>query len=547
MEETAACPCPHRCFCVIFFMGELHTIASNGNLNVIKKALSKNKDAFLVVDEELGWSPLHYAANKSKTKIVEAILEAGVDPNIPSVPRTKYKQNAWNLAMEEDEEHVDPIVFPLDVADGPSRTTIFKTILMYGGIFYGDELTLHQAVQLDDMGEVEGLLQDDTLKINARDNRGWMAIHYAVDLANMEMLKILIVNKAAINGSTYAKNATIHFNPWEIANIKNDEVMLKFLESKGAKRHPGILHDQRATLKNKTKLYNKSESDLNMQKVRQKLKEREASFKKIPKAPEGFLGKLFENKHDKEKRLALEAVVEQERQKEEEAKRIKQEEEEKERRKQQVIKWSGGVDPFKLKGESLTYDEQCEAHIYFMDIVGYSQKSTSEQKQVSDELVSIVKSTESFQKADRKGKLVILPTGDGMALVFFDSVHTAFKCVIDVGTRTFKHAQIGLRHGVYTGPVVPVKDINDNPNVSGTGINMAQRCMDAGDSDHILISDHVYQYVRESIPGLKFEDWGPVVVKHGATVHMWTVFGVNFGRQEFPHWRGIKKLEYKDE
>ena len=64
------------------YMGELHTIASNGNLSVIKKALSKDKDAFLAIDEEMGWSPLHYAANKSKTKIVQAILEAGVDPNI---------------------------------------------------------------------------------------------------------------------------------------------------------------------------------------------------------------------------------------------------------------------------------------------------------------------------------------------------------------------------------------------------------------------------------------------------------------------------------
>jgi ankyrin repeat protein len=90
-------------------MGELHTIASNGNLNVIKKALSKDKDAFLAIDEEMGWSPLHYAANKSKTKIVEAILEAGVDPNIPSVPPPKYKQNSWNLAMELDEGNVDRI------------------------------------------------------------------------------------------------------------------------------------------------------------------------------------------------------------------------------------------------------------------------------------------------------------------------------------------------------------------------------------------------------------------------------------------------------
>ena len=203
-------------------MGELHTIASNGNLNVVKKALKRDKDAFLAIDEELGWSPLHYAANKSKTKVVEAILEAGVDPNIPSVPPTKYKQNAWNLAMEEDEVKTDPIVYPLDVADGPSRTTIFKTILMYGGTFYGDELTLHQAVQLDDAEEVEGLLQDETLRINARDDRGWMAIHYAVDLGNMEMVKVLIENKANINGSTYTKGAEVHFNAWEIANLKND-------------------------------------------------------------------------------------------------------------------------------------------------------------------------------------------------------------------------------------------------------------------------------------------------------------------------------------
>ena len=148
-------------------------------------------------------------------------------------------------------------------------------------------MTLHQAVQLDDMEEVEGLLQDESLRINARDNRGWMAIHYAVDLGNMEMVKVLVMNKANINGSTYAKDATMHFNAWEIANLKNDEVMLKYLESKGAKRHPGIQQNQRATLKSQTKLYNTSKSDLNMSAVREKLKEREASFKKVPKAPTG--------------------------------------------------------------------------------------------------------------------------------------------------------------------------------------------------------------------------------------------------------------------
>ena len=86
----------------------------------------------------------------------------------------------------------------------------------------------------------------------------------------------------------------------------------------------------------------------------------------------------------------------------------------------------------------------------------------------------------------------------------------------------------------------------DNPNVSGEGINMAQRCMDAGDNDHILISNTVYQYVNEmEIPGLEFDDWGSVLVKHGAMIHMWTAYGPGFGRKEFPHWRGTKKIDFK--
>jgi class 3 adenylate cyclase len=133
-----------------------------------------------------------------------------------------------------------------------------------------------------------------------------------------------------------------------------------------------------------------------------------------------------------------------------------------------------------------------------------------------------------------------------MALVFFNSVHAAFKCAVDVGKKCYKSASIGLRNGLYTGPVVPVRDINNNPNVSGHGINMAQRCMDAGDNDHILISNGVYMNVSEmGIPGLKFEDWGPVIVKHGSTVHLHTAYGPNFGRTEFPDWRGTKKAEYK--
>ncbi|MAR66843.1 MAG: hypothetical protein CL833_06275 [Crocinitomicaceae bacterium] len=511
-------------------MGDIHTLASTGNIKGIKKALS-NKRAFLSLDDEQGWSPLHYAANYSKAKVVQIILDAGVSPNIKSKPPQAKKQNDWNLALEDNKEDKIPIVHPMDVAEGPHRTKILNNLISKGGEFCTEELNLHQAVQMQDIDEIECLLEDDSIKINERDNRGWMPIHYAVEIGNFDIVKLLVENKANVNGSTFEPELD-QLNPWEIANDNENEEMLKYLVSKGAMKH-----STRGQVK-----YKKSAGQIKVGNDEPEFKG--LTYEDAPKQPEGLLGKLFESKSDKIKRL--EAAAAQMKQKEDQAaearKKIQQEEEKKKR--QRVIKWKWGEDPFKLKGESLEYDRPCEAHTFFMDIVGYSKKSTAEQKKVTDELISYVKGTQSFQQAQRQGKLIILPTGDGMALVFFNSVHAAFKCAVDVGKKVYKHAQIGLRMGLYTGPVVPVKDINDNPNVSGDGINMAQRCMDAGDNDHILISNHVHQYVCEmDIRGLKFEDWGQVIVKHGSTVHMWTAYGPGFGRTEFPDWRGTKRVE----
>jgi len=511
-------------------MGDIHTLASTGNIKGIKKALS-NKRAFLSLDDEQGWSPLHYAANYSKAKIVQIILDAGVSPNIKSKPPQTKKQNDWNLALEDNKEDKIPIVHPMDVAEGPHRTKILNNLISKGGEFCTEELNLHQAVQMQDIDEIECLLEDDSIKINERDNRGWMPIHYAVEIGNFDIVKLLVENKANVNGSTFEPELD-QLNPWEIANDNKNEEMLKYLVSKGAMKH-----STRGQVK-----YKKSAGQIKVGNDEPEFKG--LTYEDAPKQPEGLLGKLFESKSDKIKRL--EAAAAQMKQKEDQAaearKKIQQEEEKKKR--QRVIKWKWGEDPFKLKGESLEYDRPCEAHTFFMDIVGYSKKSTAEQKKVTDELISYVKGTQSFQQAQRQGKLIILPTGDGMALVFFNSVHAAFKCAVDVGKKVYKHAQIGLRMGLYTGPVVPVKDINDNPNVSGDGINMAQRCMDAGDNDHILVSNHVHQYVCQmDIPGLKFEDWGQVIVKHGSTVHMWTAYGPGFGRTEFPDWRGTKRVE----
>jgi len=526
----------------------LHMLAATGNLRCIRKAIETPK-IFYSTDEERGWTPLHYAANASKAKIVQIILDAGIDPNTPSTPTGNGKQSSWNLALLSTEE--EPIVTAMDVAEGPNRNKIVGVLQAAGGTFFSalngnKELTLHQSVQLQDIDEIEGLLEDDSIKINARDHRGWMALHYAVDLNNMEIVTLLLDNKANINGSTYNKEDKFHYNAWELANTNGYKAMLNYLKSRGAEKHPSRSNpNYKASVVNQNVVYDNDAAEKALTEIRKK-RYQEDEDRKALQEPDTLLGKLFESKDKKDKREAVKyrLAAEKEKARKEAQEKIQKEEEDK--KKKNVIKWHWGEDPFKLKGDNLVYDSPCQAHTYFMDIVGYSKKTTAQQKQVTDELISYVKGTSSYQQADRQGKLIILPTGDGMALVFFNSINAAFQCMIDVGKKTFKHPSIGLRSGLYTGPVVPVKDINNNPNVSGTGINMAQRCMDAGDNDHLLISNDVHQYVCEmDIPGLKFDDWGPVVVKHGTTVHMWTAYGPNFGRTEFPTWRGTKKAVFQ--
>ena len=211
-------------------MGEIHTLACSGNLKGIKKALN-NKKLITSLDEEQGWSPLHYAANYSKAKIVQVILDAGINPNIKSNPPEGKKQNDWNLALEDNKDNKDPIVHPMDVAEGPHRTKILNNLIAKGGKFCVEDLDLHQAVQMQDLDEIECLLEDDSIKINARDKRGWMPIHYAVEIGNIDILKLLVDNKANVNGSTFEPELD-QLNPWEIANDNENEEMLKYLVSK---------------------------------------------------------------------------------------------------------------------------------------------------------------------------------------------------------------------------------------------------------------------------------------------------------------------------
>ena len=61
------------------------------------------------------------------------------------------------------------------------------------------------------------------------------------------------------------------------------------------------------------------------------------------------------------------------------------------------------------------------AHVLFIDIVGYSKLLINEQRSLLDTLNQIVRNTDEFGNAEASGRLLKIPTGDGMALVFYKS------------------------------------------------------------------------------------------------------------------------------
>jgi serine/threonine protein kinase len=174
------------------------------------------------------------------------------------------------------------------------------------------------------------------------------------------------------------------------------------------------------------------------------------------------------------------------------------------------------------------------AHVLFMDIVGYSKLLIDQQQESVRKLQEVVLATnECCQTA--KENLIRLPTGDGMALVFFGDPEAPVRCAIEISRALRDQAGIELRMGVHSGLVSHMADINTNMNVAGGGINTAQRVMDCGDNGHILLSkrvaDDLGQLARWSE---HLEDLGNTEVKHGQRVHVFNLFGEDFGNSQTP-------------
>jgi TolB-like protein/class 3 adenylate cyclase/Tfp pilus assembly protein PilF len=202
----------------------------------------------------------------------------------------------------------------------------------------------------------------------------------------------------------------------------------------------------------------------------------------------------------------------------------------------------GGACVLNMSAE-LKPDLQLEiAHLLSIDVVGYSKLLVNEQIELVQELNQIVRRTECFQVAEKSGKLIRVPTGDGMALVFFRSPEEPVQCALEISKALKDSPNIQVRMGVHSGPISQVTDVNDRVNVAGTGFNVAQRVMDCGDAGHILLSKHLAddlaQY-RHWQPYL--HDVGECEVKHGLRLHIVNLYKDGLGNPALPGKLGHKK------
>src|SRR5246127_4178222 len=175
------------------------------------------------------------------------------------------------------------------------------------------------------------------------------------------------------------------------------------------------------------------------------------------------------------------------------------------------------------------------AHVLFTDIVGYSKLPINQQRALVERLNEIVRGTDEFHIAETARRLITIPTGDGVSLVFYDNPETPAECALEISRALKKHPELQLRMGKHSGPVSGVIDATGKANVAGAGINMAQRVMDCGDAGHILLSKHVAEDLEE------YPHWQPHLhelgeceVKHGVRLSLVNLYTAELGNPAVP-------------
>src|SRR5438094_449711 len=182
-------------------------------------------------------------------------------------------------------------------------------------------------------------------------------------------------------------------------------------------------------------------------------------------------------------------------------------------------------------------------HVLFIDIVGYSKLRINEQSAQIDTLRDIVRGTEQFHAAEAEGKLLRLPSGDGGALAFRNSPEAPVLCAEEIARALKSHPDIQVRMGIHSGPVNEVTDLNEQANIAGAGINIAQRIMDCGDAGHILVSKHAAEDLEQ------YDQWQPYLHdlgecegKHGERLHVVNLYNNEIGNPAVPGKFGRKAI-----
>jgi hypothetical protein len=127
--------------------------------------------------------------------------------------------------------------------------------------------------------------------------------------------------------------------------------------------------------------------------------------------------------------------------------------------------------------------------VLFLDLIGYSKKAVAEQHEVKHQFNSAL--TEALDLLQRRDRLIV-DTGDGAAVVFLGDPEDAM--IVGMAMRE-SAGRVPMRLGINLGPVRLISDLNDQTNVIGDGINVAQRIMSFAEPGQLLVSHSFFEVV----------------------------------------------------
>ena len=190
------------------------------------------------------------------------------------------------------------------------------------------------------------------------------------------------------------------------------------------------------------------------------------------------------------------------------------------------------------------------ANLFFVDVVGLSDLDLSTKTQIKKiEVLNKCISECDAYKLTPKELMLILPTGDGMAIGFLQGPELPLQLAIDLQKRLAEYNKgkipsenVLIRIGLHGGNVFVVNDIQGNKNIWGPGIILARRVMDFGDSGHIFLSTTMAENLRELSDTYKqiIRPVQNIMIKHGATMLLYSAVGDDFGNPKPPS-KGVEQ------